>query len=59
VLCKTTVALEKSHSTVQAGDTLKKVAMLIKRGATIAASHLVNVSNITVGRRIGKDEILN
>jgi len=44
---------------MQAGDTLKKVAMLIERSAIIAASHLINVFSITVSRRIGKDEILN
>jgi len=56
---KTTMALEKSHSMTQAGDTLKKVATLTKRNATIAAGHLVNVFTVVVSRKLGKAEILS
>jgi len=42
-----------------AGDTLKKVAMLTKRNASITVSHLINVFSVTVSRKLGKDEILH
>jgi len=48
----------KSHSMTHAGNTLKKVAMFIKRNAPIAAIYLINVFSVTVSRKIGKDEIL-
>jgi len=34
---------KKSHSVTYAGHTLKKVAMLTKRNASITVSHLINV----------------
>ena len=48
----------KSHSSIQAGDTLKKVAMLTKRNAEITASHFVIVFTAAVNRKSGGDEIL-
>ena len=59
VPCKTTVAPKESHSVTQAGDTLKKVAVLTKRNARIAAGHFVIVFRVTVSRKSGKDDILH
>jgi len=55
---KMRIALEKSRSSTQAGDPLKKVAMLTKRNAPIMASHLINVFSVAVSRKVRKDEIL-
>jgi len=55
VLCKTTAAPEKSHFVTQAGDTLKKLAMLTKRTAIFAASHFVTVFRVAVNRNLGRD----
>jgi len=59
VLCKATAAPKESHSVTQAGDTLKKVAVLTKRNARVAASHFVIVFRVTVSRKSGKDDILH